>query len=74
MSVEQERNIGMAAMSRHTVTNTPQEEDPGRAPEGSEESDEGTSDMEEVGTDAMSARLVSKKKQHTSYQDAGDSD
>lgn len=42
--------------------------------EAAEESDVSGSDMEDAGTDATAAKDANKKKQHSSYEDAGDSD
>lgn len=46
----------------------------GRGEEGAEESDVSGSDMEEAEADATAAKEANKKQQHSSYEDAGDSD
>ena len=42
--------------------------------EAAEESDVSGSDMEDAGADATAAKDANKKRQHSSYEDAGDSD
>lgn len=63
VSVERERAMsGLAAAGE------------GRGVQGEEESDVSGSDMEDTETDATAVKEAHKKQQHSSYEDAGESD